>query len=532
MSLLTFTDFSFSFPDGTLLFSHQNFTWSGGKLGIVGNNGSGKSTFLKLIHGEIPVKEGMEKSGRTAFLSQRHHPDPHQNILQSLELHSKWEALKRMLSGNGRPEDLEWINDDWDLEFRMMRALETFGLGEQDLYRPIGTLSHGQRVKLWLAAGTQDQADILLLDEPTNHLDAEGRQALYEWVKESSENIMFVSHDRELLNCADQILEIRNREWISFSGCYDQYREWREKEDRRAYNEWTQKLNELENQKRQARKVLEMKRKDQSRGARRNSKGGMSKMMMNTLKNSSEKALGKTMKNQEQALEKAREELDDFRKKMPARTEWIADVPEGDNHSSRVMVQAGDLNFYRNGRSLWKTGLALDWRGNDRIHLTGKNGTGKSTLLHALNGSVVPESGSLRNYARHTSLIDQDFRLINREWTIYENYSRYFNQRPEEGQRRLRLARYGFIGECVFQKAGLLSGGELMRLSLACIMGTDRVTDLLLLDEPDNNLDIFSMDLLAKCLLEYNGCLVVVSHDGSFANSAGLQNEYSLDEYS
>jgi ATPase subunit of ABC transporter with duplicated ATPase domains len=193
------------------------------------------------------------------------------------------------------------------------------------------------------------------------------------------------------------------------------------------------------------------------------------------------------------------------------------------------MIIAEEINYAPDERlMLWPRGLSFILRGNERIHIAEKNGSGKSTLLKLIAGQLSPTSGVLKIGAGKVMLLDQEVSLLQDSDSVYENIRRHADGGIPEHELRIRLARFIFFKDDVFTPAGVLSGGERMRLGLACALAAEQAPELLLLDEPTNNLDIGSITEVTAMLNAYHGALIVVSHDADFIEEIGITRELLL----
>lgn len=225
--MLILRNVSYIHPDKDVLFEHLNLNlFDNEKIALVGNNGSGKSTFLKIIAGFLPPAAGdIVSDSPPYYVPQIFGQYNDLTIAEALRIDQKLRALKEIMEGKVTEENLTLLDDDWNIEERSIEALYRWNLNEVALTQKLGTLSGGQKTKIFLAAIDIHRPRFVLLDEPSNHLDNAGRELLYNFILSASCSVLVVSHDRTLLNLLPQICEL-NRKGISlYGGNYDFYLE-------------------------------------------------------------------------------------------------------------------------------------------------------------------------------------------------------------------------------------------------------------------------------------------------------------------
>ncbi|WP_316931336.1 ATP-binding cassette domain-containing protein [Chryseobacterium sp. P1-3] len=237
--MILLQNISFGFPGGDLLFNHINVTIpSQTKSALVGNNGMGKSTLLKIIADEIqPLSGNINIQGDIFYVPQMFGNFNHFTIAECLRIDQKLHALLKITNGEVDEEYFEILNDDWEIEERCQNALQYWGLQNFKLTQKLGELSGGQKTKVFLAGIQINQPDIIILDEPTNHLDNEGRKLLYDLIGKTSATIIIVSHDRTLLNLVDTIFELSNQGISAYGGNFDFYAEQKEIEEEALHHD-------------------------------------------------------------------------------------------------------------------------------------------------------------------------------------------------------------------------------------------------------------------------------------------------------
>ncbi|MGW4639801.1 ribosomal protection-like ABC-F family protein [Sphaerisporangium sp. NPDC004334] len=511
------SNLSFSWPDDTPVFDDLSFTVGGGRTGLVAPNGAGKSTLLKLIAGELrPTAGGVSAGGVLGYLPQTLPLLGDPTVAEVLGVAPVIEALDAIEAGDASEEHFTTIGDDWDIEERTRAQLDRLGLGDLALTRPLHTLSGGQVVSLGLAAQLLRRPDVLLLDEPTNNLDLDARRKLYAVLEDWNGCLLLVSHDRALLDRMDRIAELDGGELRSYGGNFTEYeeavraaREVAEKNIRNAEQE-------VKREKREMQQARERAERRASNAARNLGNAGLPKIIAGGLKRRAQESAGRSNETHAARVGDAKSKLDEASRALRDEQKITLELP-GTNVPAGRTVFLGERMQVRYGeRPLFAgDGLDLTIRGPERIALTGSNGAGKSTLLRLLHGDLEPEGGLVRRADGRVAYLSQRLDLLDLGRTVAENLAASAPEMPE-AQRMNLLARFLFRGQRVHLPVGVLSGGERLRATLACVLYAEPAPQLLLLDEPTNNLDLVSVGQLESALNAYEGAFVVVSHDERF----------------
>src|SRR5438093_8531332 len=489
------------------------------RLGMVGANGSGKSSLLRAISGELTPAAGsltLAPRTRTAYLAQELEAGPHESVYADalhsrtdiIRLRERLTGLEAALSGAtgaglatlveeyGEVQHEYERLDGYAYDNRVAEVLHGVGLTEADQAMPPSALSGGQRRRLALARLLLQDADLLLLDEPTNHLDLEAIEWLEGFLRLSSAGMFIVSHDRRFLeHTADDILELQagSGEW--YPGNYRQY--LRLRRERR-----TVRQKEYEAQQDYIARTEEFIRRYKAGQRAREARGRQTKL---------------------------------------DRLERLA--PPADDQQIRIRLQASgtsELIFQSDGlelvypgpatpreprfkamrafeASVWKLSVpAFTVTAGERIAIVGPNGSGKTSLLKALLGELRPRRGRVKTGPRVTMrYYDQHLADLEPSKTVLTELQDAFGL-PEETLRTF-LGRLLFSGDDAFKTIRSLSGGEKSRVALAKLMLDD--AGLLLLDEPTNHLDIPAQEMLEEALQDFEGTIVFVSHDRYFIDA-------------
>jgi ATPase subunit of ABC transporter with duplicated ATPase domains len=519
------TSLAFTWPDGTPVFEGLDVAFGPGRTGLVGVNGSGKSTLLKLIAGELTPTDGAVRvAGEVGHLPQNVTLDTGLRVDEALGIAARRAALHAIEAGDVAEEHFETVGDDWDVEERALATLGELGLGHIGLDRTIGEVSGGESVLLRLAALLLARPDVLLLDEPTNNLDLYARRRLYAAVAAWPGVMVVVSHDRELLDLVDQIADLHSGAITWYGGNFSAYEEALATEQEAAERMLRVAEADLKKQKRELvdaqvklarRKRYGQKMWDQKREP---------KIVMGARKRAAQESAGKHRIMHEEKLAEAKERLDEAVEAVRDDDEIRVDLPYTAVPPGRTVLTLRDLEPAYGARVRG----GLDLRGPERVALIGRNGAGKTTLLRTIAGELEPVSGEVITPVP-LRFLPQRLDVLDGELTVAENVAR-FAPGATNNRVRARLARFLFRGARADQKAATLSGGERFRAALAALMLAEPAPQLLMLDEPTNNLDIASVRQLTTALESYEGALIVASHDLPFLESIGITRRLLMED--
>ncbi|SCG64165.1 ATPase components of ABC transporters with duplicated ATPase domains [Micromonospora echinaurantiaca] len=518
------SNLSFSWPDDTPVFQDLSFSVGAGRTGLVAPNGAGKTTLLRLIAGELrPTGGTVTVNGVLGYLPQNLSLVGDLTVAEVLGIDPVLRALTAIESGDASEEHFTTIGNDWDIEERTRAELDRLGLTEVTLTQRLRTLSGGQVVSLGLAAQLVKRPDVLLLDEPTNNLDVDARHRLYGVLENWTGCLLLVSHDRALLDRVERILELDRGEVRSYGGNYTAYaeavraaREVAEKNLRNAAQEVKREKREMQ----QARERAERRASNASRNLKN---AGLPKIFAGTMKRGAQESAGRARETHAARVSEAKARLDEAGRAVREEEKITLELPGTNVPAGRTVFLGERLQVRYGDRALFAgDGLDLTIRGPERIALTGPNGAGKSSLLRLLNGDLTPGSGVARRAEGRVAYLSQRLDLLNLDRTVAENLAAFAPDLPE-AQRMNLLARFLFRGARPHLPVGVLSGGERLRATLACVLFAEPAPQLLLLDEPTNNLDLVSVGQLESALNAYQGAFVVVSHDERFLENIRVQ---------
>lgn len=476
---------------------------SGERVGLVGPNGAGKTTLLRLLAGLDQPDDGavrLHAGARAALLRQQPVFDPGRTLFDEARsaldeliaahddmVHTA-EALARATDEDARrslADRYDRLNehlrhhDAYNVDHLIERVLDGLGFRAEDHGRAVETFSGGQQSRLMLAKLLLSAPDVMLLDEPSNHLDIDATRWLEDYLVEQSEAMLIVSHDRYFLDrVVTKVFELHAGRITAYPGNYQAYRRLRQERYEQELKTWEAQQGYIAKQEDYIRRVH----------------------------------YGQLHK-QAQSRQKALDRLE--RVDRPT----LVDAPHmhfaAVRRSGDVVLQARDLTKAYD-RPLF-SGLDFTLERGRRLGIMGPNGSGKTTLLRVLMGEEEPDAGVVQRghlvefgyYDQHLKSLACDLPVIRAVWPEPD---------PEITEQRMRdlLGRFGLMGEQVYQRVGDLSGGERSRAALARLVVQG--VNVLVLDEPTNHLDLWACDALEQALLEFEGTVLVVSHDRYFLN--------------
>ncbi|HDR3347269.1 TPA: ABC-F type ribosomal protection protein [Bacillus cereus] len=507
---------------GNIIFENISLEIKNGeRVGLVGRNGSGKTTIFGLLTGKESLDAGaihMKKGTRIGHVAQIPKFDEVMNVYDVLssafkvekELEKEMHALEKNMAVEQEQSALEKLMErygviqekfaflgGYEIEANIMKVAN--GLQVTDLFSRVFTeLSGGEQTKVSLAYMLLQKPDLLLLDEPTNHLDLFAVEWLEQFLKEYTGTVIVISHDRYFLDeVVTKIFDLEDGEIHVYHTNYSQFVE--EKEERL--------LQEFQAYQEQQKKIKKMKEAIKRLREWANQA------------NPPNEGLHKRARNMERALER----IEKLKRPILERKQMGLQF-EGQERSGKDVVVMKEVSKGFAGRPLFEQ-ANLHVRFQERAAIVGRNGTGKTTLLKLLLEEINPDVGEIRIGSSVKIGYLSQHTYGNVKSNVLEAFREYVA--VTEGEARHILAKFLFYGPAVFKKVTQLSGGEKMRLRLAQLMYQD--INFLILDEPTNHLDIESREVLEEALEQYNGTILAVSHDRYFLNKL-FEKTYWIDE--
>lgn len=528
--MLTLQNITYLHPGKDLLFEHLNLTINRhDKIALIGNNGVGKSTLLEIMAGSRQPASGLVRAeAMPYYIPQLFGQYNDYTIAGALRIADKLAALRAILEGQVTDEHMSLLDDDWGIEERCSEALSLWKLDQLDLCQKMGTLSGGQKTKVFLAGITIHRPQIVLLDEPSNHLDAGSRAPLYDYIRSTADTLVVVSHDRTLLNLLPAVCELSKQGITLYGGNYDFYAG----QKAIAVHAQQEELKSKEKALRKAREVergsMERQQKLDARGRKKQEKAGLPTILMNTLRNNAEKSTSRMKDVHTEKVGTISKDVYQIRKELPDKDKMKIGFDDPALHRGKILILAKDINYGFGDQLLWASPLNFQVNSGQRIAIKGANGSGKTILIKMMLNVLQPLSGMIQRAGFRSIYIDQDYSLIDNRLTVYEQAQQYNTGHLQEHKVKSRLTHFLFTSMYWDKPCRVLSGGEKMRLILCCLTISNQAPDMILLDEPTNNLDIQNTEILTQAINDYSGTLVVVSHDAYFLQQTGVEETIEL----
>lgn len=502
---------------------------SGERVALIGQNGSGKSTILKIISGQETIDSGTMsiRKGATIGILNQIYENKDTDILvkdflyesfieilqtekelrhleEKMAFEQNVDILETLVNKYGKTQEKYQFMGGYEIQEKFSKICSKFNLSEKMLSQNYNYLSGGEKTKINLAKLLLKNPDILLLDEPTNHLDFESLDFLEEVVENYKGTILIVSHDRYFLDrVVTKTILIENGRDNVYYGNYSYFI----KEDERRT------LAKFENYKNQQKQIEKMKES------------------IKTLRKFGEIAKNEMFFKRAKSIEKKLDKMEVL-EKVDLNQRSIDLKFNIENRAGKDVLKIQNL-FKKFGSKIIFESANMTLTYGEKVALIGKNGTGKTSLIRMILGKDLQFSGDIKlGSSIQIGYIPQNIIFENGNQTILEFF--LDGNSFTETQARTRLAKYGFRGESVFKKIASLSGGEKVRLLLIKLIQKD--INFLIMDEPTNHIDVDTRELLEEALIEYSGTVLFVSHDRYFINKLADRvvniEDYKIKSYS
>ena len=431
------------------------------KVAIVGDNGSGKTTMLRMLNGDVVPDAGQITQNASVFM------------------------LKQINAQDGK--------------------------------------SGGEAQSDALARAFDSRAEILLLDEPTNNLDAFAKQNFFNRFMSYPFGVVVASHDRELLQRVDKIIELANGAITVWGGNYDfwvaQKRILRDSMQAK-YTDANKEIARLTGTLNIAQNMCQHHSAKQKKDKANRAAG--SRIEVNALKGKSQETEAKRRAQIQKKLNVQIAIQQDLSTQM--RDDKIKIPVPNKAFYSKELVRISDMCFSYNDKQVFKN-FDFSLMGCTRVRLCGRNGAGKSTLLKLICGDLSPDSGTI-NVSGRVAYLNQNLSILDANKSVVENIMNVTGCLKHDAH--AIAANFGFRGDASQKQVGMLSGGELLKATLAAVLGGAEQPDLLILDEPTNNLELKSIEILEDALNQYRGAILLVSHDETFAKNINIDTVVNL----
>jgi len=481
----------------------------GEKVGLIGRNGSGKTTIFRLITSAEETDSGAVSVARNAtigYIEQIPEYPEGTEVIEVLkqscqhifDLRNELRILEHRISNTkDKTAQTKLISkyeklllrfehlEGYDIDVKLEKVCTGLKITDHMLHRDYNSLSGGEKTRVMLGQIFLNHPDILLLDEPTNHLDIESIEWLEGFISQYKGSAIIVAHDRYFLDATvSKVIELENGRTKTYKGNYSKYIELREEEIQRQFSAFKNQQKKIEAMEKAIKRFRDW-------GTRKDNPDMFKKAV-----------------NMERRLERiVRVERPTEAKKMGldlssvqrSGKDVIKLIEVSKSYDDLVLLDSIDLFVYY----------------KDHICILGKNGTGKTTIFKIIHNEIQADSGEVKLGSRlNVGYLEQEVHFENPQKSVLDAYRRMFPM--QEDRARTALARFLFFGNDVFKRLGDLSGGEKVRFQLCVLMKEN--PNLLLLDEPTNHLDIDSMEMLEEALLDYKGTILFISHDRYFIN--------------
>lgn len=499
--------FSFALSESFIPFENINLVFSQKRYGVVGDNGMGKTTLLKLIAGLIAPHTGNVQCNGALVYCPQNIPIKNQTIAEVLE-----------------------FNHDWNLIKDIQIVLRKFNLENLDFHRPFATLSGGQQTQCLVAKALISQADFILLDEPTNNLDLQARSRLYHWIDQTKLGLLVASHDRLLLDRMDEIIEITTMGINHYGGNYSFYQEQKKIENDAQNHHLIIAKQKMERTLTSIQSTYEKHAQRSKKGKNLKRQGKIDKLAANSKRGRSERSQSRNTKLAQQMLQQSQHQLQHVKDQIEIKESIHANLIATAVPKAKTILKIEGLTFSYPNQPLLFNDFNLSLVGPQRLGLVGNNGTGKTTLIQLTLGELQPLSGTIHSDRSKICYLDQDISFLDSNLSILENCLKH-NPDLSTQEAYSRLAAFNFRNRDAIKPGKILSGGERVRAGLAISLLAKKPPELIILDEPTNHLDIRSIESIECSLRAFLGAILVISHDARFLKNVLVNKIITLGDY-
>jgi len=519
-ALVSLNQLGFQFANGETVFDSLSLSFDRVPTAIVGRNGIGKSVLARLIAGQLAPSSGsLTCQGHIAYVPQTFPIIEGQTVASATGCAPAFQALARLNLGDATNEDFDTLADRWNLPERLRLLLDEAGLGEIGPEHLAQTLSGGQQARVALIGALLSDAQMLVLDEPTNHLDADGRRWLMHTLEQWCGGLIVISHDRQLLNRMQRIVELTPHGAKVFGGNYPAFRAQREIDQSAARMVLDQARTERNRERSRLQREHDTIQRHAAGTLKKADIANVSGFERAKMKGSARDAMGPVRQAHKARKNGLDAQVREANAKVLAEECVVVSLPGTVVPTTRQVITLVDA------QPPWSASrLTLSLAGPVRIAVSGPNGCGKSSLLRMLAGDYPPRSGQCITHVP-SAFLDQQLALVDDQRSIVEQLG-LLDTPLTEGTLRSHLAQLQLDARRVTRPSGSLSGGERLKAAIAIALWRKIPAQLLLLDEPTNHLDLESIEAFEQSLRSFPGAIIAVSHDQAFLTA--LAPTYTL----
>ncbi|EKT60931.1 ATP-binding cassette domain-containing protein [Providencia sneebia] len=487
---------------------------------LVGHNGRGKSVLMRLLAGQLtPTSGNIHWVKPFLHIDQLSRLDGN-TIADALGINKLVEAFTRVNIGEATIDDFEFLEDKWHLPSTWQRLLDSAKLSVT-VESPICQLSGGEQTRLALCRAFLHPDHFLLLDEPDNHLDQEGQQWLINQLAQHHGGSLVITHNRSLLAHIQTIFELTENGLFEYGGNYTLYEQQKNAELLSIEAKSEQLNKQIHQEKRHQQATLQKTAQRRKQGEKVRRSGSQSLLLLDMKANKAEKRQANVTERHQRVMNNLQSQLQETQKQqthIKPQKMILNYQPDG----AKITLFASQLQLpYGDMKPLSFTAYT-----GEHWHIKGRNGSGKSTLLKILAGKMTAKSGEIR-LDENFCYLDQHLNLLDKKLSVVEALHNYQPAFTVE-QWRTQLGMLRIRGDKSLQLLGQLSGGEQLKVTLLALTHSPTPPAILLLDEPDNHLDLDSKILLENLIREYQGTLFLVSHDDEFVKHCSITHELIL----
>ena len=521
-ALVSLHQTAFQFANGETIFNNLNLQFDHTPTAIVGRNGVGKSVLARLIAGRLqPTAGSVTCTAAAAYVAQTFIAEPGQTVSDATGTAAALRALERLHRGEASAEDFDCLGERWDLPERLRQWLDDAGLVDVAPADLTQSLSGGQQARLALIGAFLSSARLLVLDEPTNHLDTAGRHWLMSQLQRWRGGLIVVSHDRQLLERMQRIVELTPFGATVFGGNFSAYQQQRQIHQAAAQATLDQSRTERRREQQRLKSEHDTIQRHAARSLRNAKTANVSGFERASLKGAARQIMGQVRQGHQQRKSDLDARVREAYANVLPDDGVLMNLPGSAVPTSRKVCTLLEV------RVPWlpTQALNLTLSGPVRVAVNGPNGCGKSTLLRLLAGDLAPVSGECTTHVP-VAYLDQPLKLLDDHLSVIDQLIALHSP-LSESQMRSHLAHLQLDAQRVTRPSASLSGGERLKAALAVALWRQTPAQLLLLDEPSNHLDLASVEAFEQALQRFPGAIVAVSHDADFLQA--LKPTHRLD---